>query len=320
MKKYSAPKYTGFATINELIALSRRKGNDWKRTGAAMSFNMDGYAFIPKTARSQRLLVIDKSEQGNLEAYVWHYGSYRKLIDYTDSDRAKAIINDLYTNPYYHSTGYYTGKIDRLVKALDLTSFSNTEELKKHFEYLHERGSFYLEQIQRGINTFGCAHRFITISHTPYKLLNYLLVNFEGKGYKYTHKTPITYEGSDWDGSEQLHYKLVDFDYSKVYLDDGIFIGFEMVNGHHQLIETIMFDGLWDDIITAPGNTSEYIRVINQTVNYRGLFPNKEYLDNYVNQLNAVIDEPNLLREKFYELFKQLFIDINLVAPVKERN
>ena len=46
----------------------------------------------------------------------------------------------------------------------------------------------------------------------------------------------------------------------------------------------------------------------------------KEYLDNYVNQLNAVIDEPNLLREKFYELFKQLFIDINLVAPVKECN
>lgn len=140
MKQYNAPTYTGYKTICELIGLSKRYGNIWVPTGEEMNFNSEGYAFVPPTPREQRLLIIDKSPNGTLEAYAWNYGHYRKLLNFTDSGHAQDIINDIYTNPYYHAASYYTDKIDCLVKGLDLTQFSSVEDMRTHLVYLHERG------------------------------------------------------------------------------------------------------------------------------------------------------------------------------------
>ena len=316
-KNFGPVPYTGMTTINQLISLAKSKGTPWARTGASMSFNQEGYAFLPTKATTPRVLVIDRDPRDNLAAYIFHKGSYRQLQTFTDPERAAELIADLYTNPYYHGTPYYKQKIANLIKDLDVTKFKDRKKLLAHFQFLYHQGEYYLKQIKRGAETYGRAHRYLAITHLPYELMNYLLVNFSEKQYTLDHKVALAYEGEEWDGSYQFHMKLTTFNYKDIHASPEIFEGFKVEAGDASkyLVESIAAKKLWFAAIDAPEDTIACIRTINQSAVDHNLFPSPEYKADYVAQLETLNGDNNALRAKFSELYIKLLEDNNMKAP-----
>ena len=318
-RRYNKPTYKGLTKITSLINMSKAMGHTHKLTSEVMDFNTEGYAFKAKNRKGIRSLIIDKDENGELITYVYHYGKYKKLIQFTDLNDAKNIIYELYNDPYYHSSSYYVDQLNTMLDNFDPTLHKNIKELEKETYNLYQRASFFLKQIKRGSHTFGCAHRFLLIAHQPYYIMNLYLSNFKDKMWIMKSKSKLIYEDEWIEGEYTYTYELKDITKDNFKFEKDPIFGFNLNHlDNCPFFEAIMLNKLSSSIFlgTVYKDIVNYIRVINQMAVKRDMFPSKEYLDDYVLQLRAVIDDPQALYRCFYKLYDKLINDAGYTVKV----
>lgn len=275
MQKYLKPDYNGLERINELLNLSSGRGELHLRpmllsNKTKVDFNKAGY--VDEIKSGYKLLIIDEDPDGVLSAYTANHGGYRKLIKFTDPNAAAIIINDLHSNPYYHSSRYYQRRIQRQLENIDLFSFTRLTDLKSALLNIYHEARAVEERIQLGTRTFGCQHRFMVINHICVYSLNLYLSNFANIKIKLNKPTPIIYEGIDSGDVLRTYTESVMTKDDIVITDIDIFGPQIDLLGSCPMIEAKVLDITNTVLVELPANLDAMYRTAIWIMNERGIF------------------------------------------------
>lgn len=305
MEQYDKPTYTGLQTINKLIESATRRGGVHRPTKEKMEFNAEGYATLMKRGYGFRSLIIDRDANGLLQAYASRRGSYQLLCGYSDVVYAQRIIEDLYSNPYYHSTGLYTDRLYTMYHNFKPESFETFEELKAGAKSIHDRALILHDQIQRGTTIFGCANRFKLVSHKALPALNIHACNFNNSCYRITGKIKNTHDGRWQEGEYIYPFELMNLSKADFTYRVNELTGVEMsVTGNPYLIESKMLDCLNSSLLSAPPETPKYIKVMLWMLRDRLIIKDDKQLEDIKQQL--VTEDLLTMRAKFNTIFVEL--------------